>query len=234
MKTLKILILVLFASLSSFAQDPQLFKNDWYLQKVIIDGQDNFPPNLPTEPQIGKVAFIENEDVIEISYCDSTNPTINFDLTENIFNLEDNPIILIGLCSYQENLSFASKYFSVFYNQHIAINPFNYTITNENGIIILTIINSVGNKAIYTNELLANQNFDISSFTIFPNPVKNILQISTQIGLQVKQIQVYDVMGKKVLEAKSTPLDVSNLASGLFFVKLETTQGVLVKRVVRE
>ena len=25
-----------------FAQDPQLFENTWYLQDVIIDGNDNF------------------------------------------------------------------------------------------------------------------------------------------------------------------------------------------------
>ena len=45
MKTIKILILVLFASLSSYAQNPQLFENTWYLQKIVIDNQDFFPPS---------------------------------------------------------------------------------------------------------------------------------------------------------------------------------------------
>ncbi len=40
MKRLKIVFLFLITSLSCYSQDPQLFNNTWYLQKVIIDDID--------------------------------------------------------------------------------------------------------------------------------------------------------------------------------------------------
>ncbi len=73
-----------------------------------------------------------------------------------------------------------------------------------------------------------------ASLQLYPNPVQDVLHINTQNGVELKQIQVYDVMGKKVLEGKSASLDFTGLASGLYFVKVETNQGVLVKRVMRE
>ena len=39
-----ILILSMISSLQCFAQDPELLENTWYLQNVIINSQDNFPP----------------------------------------------------------------------------------------------------------------------------------------------------------------------------------------------
>ncbi len=73
-----------------------------------------------------------------------------------------------------------------------------------------------------------------ASLQLYPNPIKDVLQVSTQNGVELKQIQVYDVMGKLVLESKSASLDFTGLLSGLYFVEVETNQGVLVKRVVRE
>ncbi|MCF6308082.1 MAG: T9SS type A sorting domain-containing protein [Flavobacteriaceae bacterium] len=97
------------------------------------------------------------------------------------------------------------------------------------------VTNVNGNQAIYGNQLLSTQEFDVSSFTIYPNPVTAILQINTQNTIVIKNIQVYDVMGKKLMETKnSNQIDVSILASGLLFVKIETDKGFVVKKVVKE
>ncbi len=70
---------------------------------------------------------------------------------------------------------------------------------------------------------------------LYPNPVKNTLQISTGNNLTIKNIAIFDVLGKKVLATKSTPqIDVSTLATGLLFVKIKTDKGVVVKKVVKE
>ncbi len=70
---------------------------------------------------------------------------------------------------------------------------------------------------------------------LYPNPVKNTLQISTENNLTIKNIAIFDVLGKKVLATKSTPqIDVSTLATGLLFIKIKTDKGVVVKKVVKE
>ncbi len=68
---------------------------------------------------------------------------------------------------------------------------------------------------------LNNIDFEKSSeIIIFPNPVQDILNIQTQES--IKEIAVYDVLGKKVAisQITSNSIDVSNLAKGLYFVKV--------------
>ncbi len=70
---------------------------------------------------------------------------------------------------------------------------------------------------------------------LYPNPVKNVLQISTENNVIVKSVQVYDVMGKRLLETINVnQIDVSAFASGLLFVKIETGKGFVVKKVLKE
>ncbi len=70
---------------------------------------------------------------------------------------------------------------------------------------------------------------------IYPNPVKNVLQIGTENNVVVKSVQVYDVMGKKLLETTNVNLiDVSSFANGLLFVKIETDRGAVMKKVLKE
>ena len=74
-----------------------------------------------------------------------------------------------------------------------------------------------------------------AAIQLYPNPVKNTIQISTKSNLTIKNIQVFDILGKKVLTTQNTNLiDVSALAAGLLFVNIETNQGVVVKKVVKE
>jgi len=60
------------------------------------------------------------------------------------------------------------------------------------------------------------------------------LQIGTENNVIVKSVQVYDVMGKQLLEVKNVnQIDVSDFATGLLFVKIETENGYVMKKVVK-
>jgi len=70
---------------------------------------------------------------------------------------------------------------------------------------------------------------------LYPNPVKDVLQINTENNVVVKSVRVYDVMGKQLLKTKNVnQIDVSGFASGLLFVKIETNQGALIKKIIKE
>lgn len=64
--------------------------------------------------------------------------------------------------------------------------------------------------------------FSADSFRVYPNPVKDILNISTKTA--VDNIAVYDVLGKLVLSAQpdviSPKINMSGLASGAYLVKV--------------
>ncbi len=233
MKTIKILILVLFASLSSFAQDPQLFENDWYLQKITIDDIDYFPPS---NNEINNIALsIQENNYFITNVCDAISGDF-ITITNDNINILYFIIIDTGECVLEESLTFQDNYFNTFFNWKAESNSFNYNI--EIGDLnnkILTLTNLNGDKAIYNSLLLSNQNFNKPSANLYPNPIKTSFQINTPENIAINHIEIYDALGRKVLVSENTStLDVSNLTSGLFFVHIITNQGTLVKKVIKE
>jgi hypothetical protein len=57
--------------------------------------------------------------------------------------------------------------------------------------------------------------------------------------LRIDNVEIYDVMGRKVLlhtalHTPHTTIDVSHLPAGIYFVKLRTEAGEVVRKVVKE
>jgi len=84
-------------------------------------------------------------------------------------------------------------------------------------------------------ELGINEN-EINNITLYPNPTHNYINITTQNGVSINTIKIYDVLGRLVF-TKNNPqnqLDISSLANGLLFVQLETEKGVLIKKIIKQ
>ena len=82
MKTF-ITIFILALSTTAFAQDPQLFENEWYLQNVIIDGQDNFPPS---NDELSYVPAIFTQDGFFTSVCNELTGFIEYEINSFSFH----------------------------------------------------------------------------------------------------------------------------------------------------
>ncbi|MDC8002099.1 T9SS type A sorting domain-containing protein [Aequorivita todarodis] len=76
-----------------------------------------------------------------------------------------------------------------------------------------------------------------TAITLYPNPVKNKLQINTQ-DKTINQVNIYTITGSKVLQLNvdtvSPTVDVSGLASGVYFVQLYSGKNVALKKFVKE
>lgn len=77
--------------------------------------------------------------------------------------------------------------------------------------------------------------FNLENISMYPNPTKKEFIIA---GLQENtQLEIYNLNGQLVLKQsnyKGESIDVSNLASSVYFVKISNTKGTIVKRLVRE
>ena len=76
-----------------------------------------------------------------------------------------------------------------------------------------------------------------SSFNIYPNPVSDKLYIETLTQTQTLTVVVYDMFGRQqsmVNGQQSTIIDVTNLNSGVYFVKVVTENGETVKRFIKK
>ena len=72
-----------------------------------------------------------------------------------------------------------------------------------------------------------NSNAD---FHIFPNPANDRIYIDLSYDLISKyMISVFDVIGRKVIEAKSNEIEISNLNSGIYYLKC----GTIIKKFVK-
>ena len=73
-----------------------------------------------------------------------------------------------------------------------------------------------------------------AEFNIYPNPVNDVLFIETEV--EVREVVIYDVYGRQqtTVNGQQSTIDVSNLNSGIYFVKVVTDNGEVVKRFVKK
>ncbi len=88
-------------------------------------------------------------------------------------------------------------------------------------------------------DFLGTQNFVAENdITMVPNPANNEVTFSYKNGLE-SNIEVFDISGKLLLSRPKVELgnpyklDISNLKSGTYFVRLTTTDGTVTKKLIR-
>lgn len=108
----------------------------------------------------------------------------------------------------------------------VSINGTVNILTNKNYII------PDSNENSSPTEYLSETN--TQSITIHPNPAKNVLFIE---GLTYPSIvTIYDLTGKQMFSTQINghQLDISSLEKGMYFLKLTTAEGLVIKKFVRE
>ena len=86
---------------------------------------------------------------------------------------------------------------------------------------------------------LSTQDFISEKFNLYPNPSKNVVNITNTENIAIEKITVYDVNGKlidtKIFNKQSkVQLDVDAFAAGTYLLHIETTEGTAVKKVVKK
>ena len=106
----------------------------------------------------------------------------------------------------------------------------NYTPANPTGTHAIIIDNFT------VDQLLSTENFTENSFRVYPNPIKDILTIQSELSSETK-ITIIDVNGRIVKQVSSntslTSINVSELNLGIYFVNIETDQGKITKKVIK-
>lgn len=73
------------------------------------------------------------------------------------------------------------------------------------------------------------------SFVLYPNPVTNELNIAVSNSEIVENVAIYNLTGQlvKSLKGDIKTVDMSDLSSGNYFVKVQTNQGVMNKKIIK-
>ncbi|WP_296315600.1 T9SS type A sorting domain-containing protein [Winogradskyella sp. UBA3174] len=97
-----------------------------------------------------------------------------------------------------------------------------------------------GNKGITTETFatLSNEEFQLSDFTISPNPAKNTMNITMPNSDEDLKLEVFDVLGKRVYKGVITNLqssvNVSNWRSGVYLVRVSNDKITQTKRFIKQ
>jgi hypothetical protein len=86
------------------------------------------------------------------------------------------------------------------------------------------------NKATSTFKTLGTSDFEFSNyFSVYPNPVNDILNIGLKNSIEVQSMAVYDILGQLVIAVPNaqtiSKIDVSKLTTGNYFIKMNTDKG---------
>jgi hypothetical protein len=107
------------------------------------------------------------------------------------------------------------------------------SFTNEANIYFdynFPVLTNKATSTFKTVDVLNNKDFEFSNyFIVYPNPVNETLNMTTTKAIEIKSIAVYDILGQLVIalpNVKDTSkIDVSNLRTGNYFVKVISDRG---------
>ena len=211
-----------------------LTQYEWYLHTLNINDEEIFPP---VNSEMPLVVLNFDDDLIAIDFwtqaCNSGIGVVTIDEENYSFSFVDDVIdITLLLCELEENNIFDGDYFELFYSN--VENPFEIGIeyiddpyaTEE--LISLRVISANGDFATYHNWILANDEFSISKFKLFPNPVSDRFFISSTANKNMA-IKIYDITGKAIISKNDLIpnefVNIEELKVGVYFVFISDKQG---------
>jgi len=85
---------------------------------------------------------------------------------------------------------------------------------------------------------LGTNHFDISdNIMLYPNPARHSLGINVDADIQVKSISIYNMLGQLVKSIPgfngNSPVDVSGLKTGTYFVEIVSDRGKVSKKLMK-
>lgn len=82
---------------------------------------------------------------------------------------------------------------------------------------------------------LSADDFDITAVRLYPNPVASQLSLDLPAAVNIKEVVIYDMVGKKVQSLNPAQLswDVASLASGAYILRVETEKGVATLKFLK-
>jgi uncharacterized repeat protein (TIGR01451 family) len=95
----------------------------------------------------------------------------------------------------------------------------------------------VTNTATTTIAALSNPSFEFGNyFSLYPNPTTNELNINLKSAIEINSIQIYNTIGQLVTVQTGNALkvDVSNLKTGNYFIKINTNEGFSTSQFIKE
>ena len=85
--------------------------------------------------------------------------------------------------------------------------------------------------------VLSTNDYISSKISVYPNPVKDIISITNDSNEIIKNVDISDINGRTIKSFKSVSqnqINISDLSSGVYFLKITTDGGNAIKKIIKE
>ncbi|CAM4258962.1 T9SS-dependent choice-of-anchor J family protein [Flavobacterium terrigena] len=96
----------------------------------------------------------------------------------------------------------------------------------------------IDDLSLFLDVVASASDFISSQFSVYPNPINNSVTISNTGNIEINKIVVCDINGRTVKTVNTnavleTTVNVSELNTGVYFLNIETNEGSLTKKIVK-
>ena len=122
---------------------------------------------------------------------------------------------------------------------------FAHPFKDKNGVDYLFEVNGRINKIInstssgirttfnYGEPTASISSFNLASTKVYPTPATDVVNVSIE-NVTIHKIDVFNLLGKKVLTSTESKINVENLAKGVYFLKIQSEDaGLVTKRMIK-
>jgi len=96
--------------------------------------------------------------------------------------------------------------------------------------------NPEGLFRIQISSSLSNEEVNFTNLKVYPNPVKNVLNVS--FSQEISTVEIFNLLGQKVssklMNANQGEVDMTNLTSGAYTVRVTSNDQVKTLKVIKE
>ena len=226
----KIVLLVsIICSLNCFSQspNPELFQT-WYLSSVRISDMSPVYNVYTINPPIVPTISISNTlNFTGTGACNTFNgmfvSTFSGQLQTNTFT----PTTLV--CSPEIHNYFEVSYFG--FLQYSS----QYQIIPQVSGLLLILNNPIFGQAIFQNFPLKTTEFDLERIAIYPNPSNSTIFLNLN-QIAILNINVINSYGQivKTISDDFEAINISDLSSGIYILKIDTEIGTTNRKIIKE
>jgi len=218
---------------------------------TVINCDDNYLTNLNGLLNISSLTDISCENNFLITLDFSTNPlmrqvyAINNQLNNVYFNNNNNTSLIFFDVRNNDLTSLDLRGISTAPNT--STSGLNFWAAGNSDLVCIFVDdidyfeglpntpNFIPDSAIFvTDEQQCNtaslDDLNINSFSIFPNPAKDYLNIDCS---SLESVTIYNILGKELIKESNNRINVSSLSKGVYFIKVSDDVNSSTKRFIK-
>ncbi len=94
-------------------------------------------------------------------------------------------------------------------------------------------INAVATRNLSVTQLVAD-----NTFSVYPNPATNVVNIKSSVNTSIQTVSITDLNGRTVktntVSGNEAQINISDLASGVYMMNISSDQGSVTKKIVKK